>query len=126
MKKLSKTKRKQPPHAQRVGFEGLSFVAADDGPKAGGLRSWWCGPQVEPSGDWHKDCVRGRALALEYLAYQAGNRNSGGSLSLIAAAMPRNLNGVMTGFCAVIDAAVRLGLPGYQRLKSTRRNEVLS
>lgn len=86
----------------------LSFVADRDGkalPKP--ERGQWerCFWNVRPSGHYAKDCATGRALALEFLAYEAEDEGGPGALQLIVKDMPRDLTGIEIGFLSTVGRA---------------------
>jgi hypothetical protein len=60
---------------------------------------------VKPSGDYGKDCVTGRALALEYLATDGGPC----PLQWIVIDMPRALTGIEVGFLTMVSYAAGAG-----------------
>lgn len=70
---------------------------------------------VNATGDYHADCLHGRDLALEYLAYEAANRDGPCQLASIVADMPRPLTGVEVGFLELVGLQARAA-PGRAAL----------
>ena len=102
----------------------LSFVAARDGktlPKPKGNQLGRCFWHVKSSGDYGKDCVNGRALALEYLALEEEDSDGPGFLQLIVADMlPRKLTGIEVGFLTMVSYAAGAGAERARRISAYR------
>jgi hypothetical protein len=90
----------------------LSFVADRDGktlPKRTGDQNPRCFWNVTPTGDYGPDCKIGRALGLEYLAFEEADTGGPGHLPKIVAVMPRPLTGVEVGFLTMVSYAAGAG-----------------
>jgi hypothetical protein len=99
----------------------LSFVAARDGktlPKPKGNQLGRCFWHVKPSGDYGKDCVTGRALALEYLALEEEDTGGQGYLPLIVGDMPRALTGIEVGFLTMVSYAAGAGAQRARKINA--------
>lgn len=94
----------------------LSFVATRDGkalPKPKGNQLGRCFWHVKPSGDYGKDCVTGRALALEYLSFaEEKTGDCPPFLPWIVRDMPRALT---VGFLTMVSYAAGAG--GHTRAR---------
>jgi hypothetical protein len=73
-------------------MSSLAFVEVKDG----AISVMW---KPEVSGDFEKDCAKGREYAQEYAGYLQSPDASPGSLNQIVKAMPRHkMGGVEIGF----------------------------
>lgn len=104
-------------------IESLSFIGTRKKGEPGDFpRHFW---RVSPTGDYQADCETGRALALEYLAYEEASPESCGILPMIVGDMPRDLTGIEISFLMMVRYAARAGAPEARRVDAYwRRCEV--